>query len=293
MIWDKIKKVAKESGEKLIGRGAEVKFRKEVQEHMSRFGTSKEDAEKEILDDQFGFIDSDITADGTIDGDKKEWRALEAGVNETLSKTAKEKCLEDSGNTSIFRSFRTPRRGDKRKLTKFLSKKHKDAYPDRDLSLRKNDALITGMANQAAYMQQLMDRLRRELTPHMGTGASLESILTANPQIGADLGQLQKMKGVMDKSDSILLRKMGFDRSMENLKDDFHKAVTEDLLKGTKRFLGLTIGGVGKMFRGDFSGFAKYMTEGTGILMKGFGRVGSLGAKTLKTCSLYLNSKRK
>ena len=82
--WDKIKTAAKETGEKVIGRGPEVKFRHEAQDYADKNGVSIEAAQKNIMAGYFDAFNRKRAVAGTIDYESVEWRAISAAVNETM-----------------------------------------------------------------------------------------------------------------------------------------------------------------------------------------------------------------
>ena len=96
--WDKIKTGAKEVGEKVIGRGPEVKFRHEAQEYADTKGVSIEAAQKSIMGSYFDALNRKRAVSGAIDYESKEWRAISAAVNETMGAEGIEELKKTADN---------------------------------------------------------------------------------------------------------------------------------------------------------------------------------------------------
>ena len=293
MSFEKVKKFAKETGERLIGKGAEVDFRRAVDKETSTRGVPREDAEKGIFSDQLASVRSDIIKDGTIDVRGGSWEGFEAGVHETLPKPMQAKCLEDADDTTIFRAIGTPLSGNPAKVKATLQARFKADYPNCGKTINNSGVFVTEMARNSALMGQLMSRMDSDLHPHMSSGASLESILGTYPEIGADIGKAEQVRDLLKKQESILVRKMGYGRSVDNFKEYLHKSIFEDFGKGLRKWGGDLSKGLFGALGGDFKPFFKYLKTSMVGTFKGVGRLGVLVGKSLNVGAQYLNSLRK
>lgn len=264
--WDKIKTVAKETGEKVIGRGPEVKFRHEAQEYAKKNSVSVEIAQKAVLEKYFGDLSTRVSITRSVEYDSKEWRAIVAAVNETLGPRG----IED-----LIKTANDPRYpGTKWPMTPASSRQ---AYAGQENYFKKkfegrapDYAVLKDNAENMNTFVKYGVNLEGLLSTYGGHAASLDKVLAANPKIKAEFGRLFQLKALMEKHEDRFKKDMNFEKTWNASKVELQKSVKE-MLTGTGNYCVNVVKACQMMFQGNF---------GAG-LMKGLGETAKfLGIET-------------
>ena len=264
--WDKIKTAAKEVGEKVIGRGPEVKYRHEAQDYSDKNGVSIEIAQKTILARYFDAVERKAAVTRAIDYDSSEWRAVAAAVKETmgdkgidgLKKTADDPrypCRPVVLSPAEFKRSYSAQEG-------YYKSKYEKRAPDY--------AVLKDCAENAAMFANYSKDFRSFVSSFSGNAASLEALLARNPKMKAEFGRLFQLKGLAEKHEDRFKKDMNFEKTWNASKVELQKSVKE-MLTGTGNYCVNVVKACQMMFQGNF---------GAG-LMKGLGETAKfLGIET-------------
>lgn len=123
-----------------------------------------------------------------------------------------------------------------------------------------------GVMRDSADNMKTIDALlqRFESDPRLGGTGSLESILAANPELGADIGKALEAKVAVERHERHFDKDLKFEKAMENWKTTADKSLTEMLWKAPANYLtnvvkkGFHAKGLGDFVGGFFGETAKF-----------------------------------
>lgn len=271
--WDKIKTVATETGEKLIGRGPEVKFRHEAQEFADKNGVSIEVAQKNILTKYFDELNRKKAIDAAVDYESKEWRAISAAVTETMGADGIEELKKTADNpaypcpaialsTAEFRRVYSS-------LENYYKRKFENKTPDY--------AVLNDCANNAAMFNRYQSDVEGFVRLSAANPDSLEILFNANPNLKAEFGKLFQLKELMEKHEDRFRKDQNFDKTLKSSDEAVKKALVDSIDGMCKSIVNMTKA-VFSMFGGNFgSGLARGLTESAKFLGHAVAGIGSVG----------------
>jgi hypothetical protein len=293
MVWQEVGKFLKETGEKVIGRGPEVKFRNDVEEFVARHGVSVEEAEKRVFGNYLGGVETEIRMRGCIDSHSKEWRSFEASLNELLSSDERAKLERDANNPRVFRALRAaPVTGtDYARMERYFKGKFAKQSPGYELVRRS--------AEDTKILDGLGRRVDRDLTPFAASPDKLSVILAARPEISADMGRMIQAKREMEKIERGFGAEVRFKEEWEKDKEKMRELVWTRLGKGVKEFFKEVWGGGAEAVSaaGKVEKVPGAVVRLSKALIKGFGKavmgVAELTYLLGKDAVLYLHKELK
>ncbi len=286
MVFEKAGKFLKETGEKIVGRGPEVKFRNTVDDYARDHGTTREVAEKKIFNDYISSVGRE-TRTGALDSDSKKWRDFQAAINETLSKSATDRATTDAKNPAVFRNLTfSVSAAQEKQQEKYYQKKFNGDAPDR--------AIIEDSAENIEMMNRLLRRLNLDITSNMSNTDDLEALLRSHPEMGADIGKLFQSKQNLEKHERMFGRELQFEKSLEQLKKTSAESLQVMLLDAPMKMLGGILGGAWQVLQQrNLNGFFSAMKSSLKALGAGTAAAAKLFGASGKTAALYLNTFRK
>jgi hypothetical protein len=231
MVWKEVGKWVKETGEKMVGRGQEVKFRNDVQEFADSHGVTVEEAEKRVFADYLGNVGTEIRMRGCIDSHSEEWRSFEASLNELLSSDERAKLERDANNPGVWRAIHpAPVTGtDYARMERYFRGKFAKQLPKHEMVRRS--------AEDTKILDGLGRRVDHDLAPLATTPDKLSVILGARPEIGADIGKMMQAKREMEKIERVFGADVRFKEIWEKDKEKMREILGERLGKGVREFL--------------------------------------------------------
>ena len=228
--FDSVKKFAKETGEKIIGRGPEVRFRNEVGEYAKNNGTTPEVAQKIIFDNYLRNMRDEARLKGSIDYSSREWRDFEAAMNECFDGTDKARFQEDADDSSIYRRMPTA------PTTPSAYSRSKNYYKGKYDGKDPGHAVVMDTAQTTHLIEALGNRFSGDLGPLLGSPDTIKDLMATNPELGADLGKLLQSKGLLEKHESKFKRQLNFEHSIDKFKGDTKDAIINIFGKGLLRW---------------------------------------------------------
>jgi len=291
MVWKEALNTAKEISERAIGHGAEVDFRHEIDEAVDN-GTPKPRAEKEAFIDRIDGVGNEARLSGVVDYRSKNWRDFEAALNELFEDNDRKTFAENSENPSFFRNVALGpvRPAEYNKANAYFRGKFNGEAP--------KHFVVNDMAANVKMMNALVGRIFGELSPVAGNNVDIKAILTAHPEIGADLGMVEKIKQELEKSEERFGREQLHKKEFEQFKEDAGGSLRDMFWGAPMEFLGKAAKTFGKILKNPSQ---KSIAEGflsfSGAVMKFAGKellsTAKLAYGGTKTTLLYLNKLRK
>lgn len=216
----------------IVGQGEEVRFKNEVAEHAKTTGVTQERATKELLVRRMQNVHIEISANSHIDSESKDYKALMGALNETFGTVQLQQFREDSANTALFRNIAVPPPTPaeiKQILKKFAQKNKK--LP------------AMGVVNDCSDNTKLIDQvMSRFSTDRRLMGAdSIQDIVMANPELGADLGKIFEAKKAIERHEKLFKKDLRFEQSIQDFKDTAQCSITEMLWKAPTDFIAAII----------------------------------------------------
>lgn len=218
------KEQIKNVGRQLIGQGREVKFAKAVEEFETTKGVSREEAEKAIFIERIKTVQDRIKFSGTLGADVEELKELEAAMNEIFKGDGLERLKESSADSAIFRTLSLPPialKNVKDAESYFKSKFDKKAPAE---------VVLKDYAQNGQLIEALLKRFSGDPSLRSGTD-SLEAIIAAHPELGADLGKILEARRLMARHEKCFKKDLNFDATLESFKKTARETLTEMLWK--------------------------------------------------------------
>ncbi len=210
-------------GRHIIGEGNEVRFKNEVNEYAALHGMPREEAEKAILSGRLGGVQRELGVNGVIDGKSKDYEQFRAALNEMFGRDGLDRLIQDSADPTIFQNIIVPpaTTPEVSRQRGYYSRTYKGKVP------------AFGTLRDAADSTKLIDAtLRRFMAdPRLRGAGSLDAILAANPELGADLGKALAAKRLIEGHERGFGKDLNWETATDNWKKSAQEGVTEMLWK--------------------------------------------------------------
>lgn len=199
--------LAKETGERMIGRGAEVRFRNEVKKIVKDRGVSETQAEKVVLMRRIDAFDQ-VVLRGEIFGKKSDaYLEFQGAFREAAGRDAPERLRAAAADPAVARAL-TIIPPDRDEVAESL---HiwENAFNGR----KPREAVVQDTAEQIKLMQVVFDEVRK--SPAFFGPDSIKDTLVAHPELGADIGKVMIAKDTLEMHERMFTRSLAFERSRE------------------------------------------------------------------------------
>ncbi|MFH0814857.1 MAG: hypothetical protein V1902_02120 [Candidatus Falkowbacteria bacterium] len=219
-----LKEQIKNVGRQLIGQGREVKFLKAIEEFETTNGVSREQAEKAIFLDRIKAVQDRIKFSKTLGADVEELKELEAAMNEIFKGDGVERLRESSADPAIFRAVSIPPVAlkDVKGVESYFKNKFDKQAP--------KEVVLKDYAQNGQLIEALLKRFASD--PNLGARTnSIEAVLAAHPELGADLGKVLEAKRLMAKHESGFHKDQNFEKTFKEFKGTAKETLTEMLWK--------------------------------------------------------------
>lgn len=224
-MFEKVKTAVKETGEKIAGRGREVRLRHQIAEYAKTNGVSLEIAQKQVLNAHLRQLESDLASPGRIGELRENLRNLRALFNELFSETELRQFDLDANAPGKFRPFIgfsvTP--ADTSRANNFFQHNFGGKTPDA--------VIVNDVAGNITIAEHLSARLRGDLLSRTATPDKIGDVISSSPEIGADIGRLLQSDAAIEKRRDKFGRMLDFEASMDKFKTDAKNSFTEMLWK--------------------------------------------------------------
>ncbi len=206
-IGEKAGEFTKETGERMIGRGAEVRFRKEVKKYARENGVSVIQAEKAVFEDRVDTMDQAILRGETLCEKLSAFREFQGALREILGRDAPEQLRKDAANPAVCRALviPSPNRDEIKESLDIWKKEFSGRVP--------NNRVVQDTAEQIKLMRAVFDEVRTD--PAFVGPDNLRDIFTTHPELGADIGKSLIAKDTLEIHERMFTRALAFERSRE------------------------------------------------------------------------------
>jgi hypothetical protein len=223
--WDKIETAAKETGEKIIGRGPEVKFRHEALDYAAKNGVSLEVAQKNIMVNYFDALNRKRSVAGVIDYESAEWRAISAAVNETMGADGIEE-LKKTADNPLYpcpKVTLTPPefRRNYSSQENYYKRKFENSAP--------SYAVLSDCSENAAMFNRYGGDVESFIRGAAANSDSLEILFNANPNLKAEFGRMFQLKELLEKHEDRFRKDKNFEKTMKSSEEAVKKALVESI----------------------------------------------------------------
>ena len=216
-------------GRHLIGQGDEVRFKNEVAEYQRLHGVPHEQATKTLLLHCLGNVRSEIGTHGVVGGQSKDFRGFHAALNEIFSREKMRQFSRDAGDPALFRHLAVSPSNptEVRQVERYFSKVFKGKKPE--------FSVIRDSSDNMKVMDALLQRFSHD--PRFGGIDSLQNILAAHPELGADIGRLLQAKGALERHERMFGKDLRFEKAMDAFKKTAQTSLTEMLWKAPTDYM--------------------------------------------------------
>lgn len=279
-----IKKSIENVGRRLIGKGREVVFSNSVAEYEESSGVSKEEAEKVIFLERFKSLSDELTLTGTLDFKSQEYRDFTAGMNEVFGTTDIEAFKADA----LLSTFPYPSVAVSPAEFKQMKKQFQDFFEGNAPC----NSVLAETAENIKEMKELLARFSSH--PGLGSTPTLQDLISAYPDAGADLGMILLLKEHIDKNIEQFESSLGFEKELDNLKKQTKEIISASTLGEVGRFFGSIWKSTGEVTKGNFAGAMLHASTAVARLTtKGLIGAGKLEVAFAKTGASYINKSMK
>ncbi len=274
-IKEGAKKIAIETGRKIIGQGPEVAFSSEVDEYEKNNGVSAAEAKKVIFFERIADLGI-----GLKDFESDDYRNFYAGVSEIFDEAELEQFKIDAG----LPTFTTPSRTVSSKEFNNIKKQFEGKYDGRVPCTTINRVT----AENYKEIEELLARFSGH-SAHGGT-ADLNAMISSFPELGADIGKILMLKEEIERSKDQFGREVTFDDSLENLKDRTGSALAGSFFDEVKMFSKSMIKGTNDVSKGKFGQAITHTTAAVArATAKGTLGATKIGFSAVKAAGSYIN----
>jgi hypothetical protein len=265
--FDDVRRGVNELGERVIGRGKEVDFRKQVERIAASRGLSREQAQKEALDFYIQAVNTEATS-GFPRGEKANLSMIEAGLIETIGRAAVKALTKDESAQADLRAISlpvAPSRGEMDNARKALTANMKAPKLDAGSQAafeRRIEPSVQDAAMDVIVIRELTDRMHADMG---ATGDNVEDMLASRPEFRADMHAMLHAKKLLDTHEHYFKMIGSHKRAIESLKTNALEAINNILGKGIvewgKNVPVISLFTKGKLlnFGGFFTATAKYL----------------------------------
>lgn len=271
------KETIKDIKRHLTGEGPEVKFKNAVGQYESASGVSHEEAEKALLLERLNAVQHELTYTGSLS--EEVYRSFIAGMNEVFGKDGVMDMKRDSADPAIYRALHIPpvSPAEFNRVANYFKGKFENKTP--------NAAVVRDCAESKKIIEALHARFSGD--PALGAAGDLEALVTAHPELGADLGKIMLAKELSDMHERRFGTGVHFNKSIETLK----KTAKESLATMTWKAPSDYMKAIAKTPQLNFTYFAKTCME-TAKLLHEEGKAGSkLLLEMGKTAKSYIDKR--
>lgn len=239
-------------GKTLVGRGAEVRFKKDVEAYADTHGVSREDAAKVVFRDRMFDVDDEARISGVIDRKSKTYREFDGALHEFFSGEGVRKLKKDAENPAVMRPLPLApvTAAERDAQLNYYRARFGGRIPRASLAVSRDAAMDT------KRIRALLARVSGD--PRIGSPGSLESIVAANPELGADFGAVVRSKEGLERHERKFGAELDHEKAAEKFKTEAKEAVTEIFWSAPKDWLQAVVRGV---YRHDFDGITKAIGE--------------------------------
>src|SRR3989338_4782909 len=219
----------KDLGRKVIGQGPEVEFKNDVKQCEADHGVSFEEAKKVIFRDRMDNFTREMRMTGGIDKKSDGLRNLKAAMSESLDSDTMKFLLEKGADKSALRPLPplaiSP--AEHGRAASYFSKKFAGKNP--------GFGMIDEYARQTKIISELATRFNRD--PLLSSPAALETVLTANPDLSADMGRILLSKELLTKIEKSFDKKMKWEQRKDELKNTTKESLKKILWSNPSEYI--------------------------------------------------------
>lgn len=241
-----MKEKIKDIGRKIFGQGEEVRFKNEAQEYAKKHGVSLEDAQRTLVLERMGNVQKELSFSGVIDASSKDYKRLQAALNEVLGKRQLVELIKNSEDPTIFKHIAVSPvvAADIAHATDYYKKQFNGRAP------------AFGVVRDTAETAKLMEALCGRIAAHPGVSSgplSFGSFVIANPDLGADIGKILAAKRMLERHERHFSKDLHFEAATKRFKQTARDSFAEMVWRGPLDFVSsLTSSGLAQK---SFMGF--------------------------------------
>lgn len=215
MNWQEVKKTAVETGERIIGRGEQVKFRHNVEALVKR-GYTQEAAENTV------FANFVSRLNGQLNFDSQQWRSLNGAFSETIQDQRLRRQMLRDAEAMPLPAVRADAAREVN-IERYLQNKYHE---------QPNIIYIVRMSECNGQINSLAATISREIPRAMRRhpGSDLEAILRAEPNLGAAIGQLHMLRQRLETIENECANEIRMSRALTELENHSLHAMREIFL---------------------------------------------------------------
>ena len=267
------RRLVNEGGERLIGRGKEVDFRKQVEQIAASRGLSREQAQKEALDFYIQAANTEATS-GFPRGEKANLAMIEAGLIETIGRAAVKALKKDKSAQADLRAISLPVAPSKsemdnarKALTANMKAPKLDAGSQAAFE-RRIEPSVQDAAMDVIVIRELTDRMHADMG---ATGDNVEDMLASRPEFRADMRVMLHAQKLLEAHEHYF-KLIGVNkRAVESLKTSTVDIFNHIFWDGLKQWIKSFPFGKTKGLGGFFVGTSVYLGKIVANVSK-FGR---------------------
>jgi hypothetical protein len=258
-VGDKIKEGLADLGKRMIGRGAEVRYKNKIKENMDSTGATQQQAEVDVFSDYTFEVNKAVIQEGTVSMESQQWEDFTGAMDHIFEAKDIKQFREDASNPSVYRRVPIPptmRPRDIKKITDYYQAKYEGDAPD--------STMIEDLAKKEYELRRVLNRLD-------GNALRATDLRTMTPRETADIGRVYELVQMINKHEKEFHKRREFDKAFEQMKISGKEALAGILFKGPAQ----TVKNLGSYIKNIVS-IAGSGTDLGGIISQGFRHTGTL-----------------
>jgi len=223
-----MKEWLKDKGREMIGQGAEVRYKNDVDAYVAAHGVARDEAEKAVMGIRINGAEVEYATRGN---NVETFKELKASLNEVFSGTeGMERAKQLGLDATAFRRLAIGP-SSARDVTR-AERVFRESFDKKAPAMM----ILDAYSRDARELDAVLKRMNAEIAalPH---GADLRSAIEANPGMHADVGRALLLRKELDRHFTMFEREIALDKSIEAIKKNSRENIKKTS-SSILRFLG-------------------------------------------------------
>lgn len=203
------------------GRGAEVRFKRDVETYAAAHGVAAAEAQKAVLADRAVALEQEMHLTGVLDQKSRAAQEFQGSLYEVFGGQTVGRFRRDSNNDALMRplALAHPTHTEIGTWRSHLRGQNGGRHPWNELDIS------TAAASEMSRMRELLGRFSSD--PRLAGAGELRAIVAANPELGADIGGLLEARDMLERHETRFGKLIRYEAASEKYKTEAKKAIHE------------------------------------------------------------------
>lgn len=203
------------------GRGAEVRFKRDVETYAAAHGVPAAEAQKVMLADRAVGLEQEMNLTGVLDRKSRAAREFQGSLYEIFGGQTVGRLRRDANNDALMRpvALTHPGNAEVNAWRRHLRGRNGGKHPRNEVDIS------TAAARDMRLLRELLDRFSTD--PRVAGAGDLRVIVAAHPELGADIGGVLEARDMLEGHETRFGKLIRYEVATEKYKAEAKKAVNE------------------------------------------------------------------